>query len=228
MSAIAHWLEQHGISTVVVGLIHLHLEKIQPPRALWVPFELGRPLGAPGDRDFQKRVLTEALMLVETQTKNTLVEFDSDDPRAVADGNWQAPEIATQQSIADECAALKPFYQRQCVSSSRTAVGVSALTIPKAAELLDRVINDGTLPDATEEQSPVVALRLILDDLKAYYVETALTGGKPNSRQVHDWMWHNTLLGEQILMLRKRFMASGDTKLAALGERFSVPHRWRD
>ncbi|OED34806.1 hypothetical protein AB833_31865 [Chromatiales bacterium (ex Bugula neritina AB1)] len=228
MSAIAHWLEQHGLSTVVIGLVRLHLEKIKPPRALWVPFELGRPLGAPGDRDFQKKVLLKALSLIETQTAPTLTDFGIDDPRASADENWQPPEIATAETVAEECTLLKPFYQRQCVSSSRTAVGVSTLTIQKAAELMDEVVSGKDPTDTPDGNSPVVSLRLAFDDLKAYYIETALTGGSPNSLQIHNWLWQETLLGQQIKALRHRFMASDNPKLAALGERFSVPHRWRD
>ena len=38
-------LEARGLPTVVVGLIRLHMEKVKVPRGLWVPFELGRPLG---------------------------------------------------------------------------------------------------------------------------------------------------------------------------------------
>jgi hypothetical protein len=33
-----------------------HTEKIRPPRALWVTFELGRPMGIPGDGPFQRPV----------------------------------------------------------------------------------------------------------------------------------------------------------------------------
>ena len=36
---------------------------MNPPRALWVPFELGRPIGAPDEPDFQRRVVEAALAL---------------------------------------------------------------------------------------------------------------------------------------------------------------------
>ena len=35
----------------------MHSEIIRPPRALWVPFILGRPLGKPGDEAFQLAVV---------------------------------------------------------------------------------------------------------------------------------------------------------------------------
>ena len=64
MGGLAHYLEQDGLATTQISLIRLHSEKIRPPRALWVPFELGRPLGPPNDEAFQHRVLKAALDLL--------------------------------------------------------------------------------------------------------------------------------------------------------------------
>lgn len=61
MSALGHYLEEEGIATVVIALIRPQAENTRPPRALWVPFELGRPIGPPGDAAFQKRVILAAL-----------------------------------------------------------------------------------------------------------------------------------------------------------------------
>lgn len=229
MSVIAHWIEQQGISTVVIGLVKLHLEKIKPPRALCVPFELGRPLGTPGDTDFQQSVLLAALNLVETQTQPAvIVDFEQADLRAQADPNWKPPTLNKANSIADEAQALKPYYQRQCVDKSRTAVGVSKLPVAKAAELLDSIVA-GEPPSSTREEiSASVMARLAIDDLKAYYIEAALADGAPSSRQIYDWIWQDTLFGRQARELRLRLMKSDDTKLATIGEKFIVPHRWRD
>jgi len=66
VSALGHYLEEEGIATVAVVLIRPQAENTKPPRALWVPFELGRPFGPPNDAAFQKRVILAALgMLVE-------------------------------------------------------------------------------------------------------------------------------------------------------------------
>ena len=58
-------LELKGIPTTTIGLVRPHMDKIGPPRGLWVPFQLGRPLGEPGDKDFQRRVVLQALALLE-------------------------------------------------------------------------------------------------------------------------------------------------------------------
>ena len=64
MSALAHWLEEEGLATTLVSLVRPQSDAVAPPRALWVPFELGRPLGAPDDPAFQRRVLMATLELL--------------------------------------------------------------------------------------------------------------------------------------------------------------------
>mgnify|MGYP003335126148 CR=1 FL=1 len=65
MGALGHYLEQGGIATTAISLIREHTEAIRPPRALWVPFELGRPFAVPHDAAFQRRVLIAVLRLLE-------------------------------------------------------------------------------------------------------------------------------------------------------------------
>jgi len=63
-------------------LIRLHSEKIKPPRALWVPFELGRPLGIPNDPAFQRRILLATLQLFEAPSGPVLEDYPEDAPIA--------------------------------------------------------------------------------------------------------------------------------------------------
>ena len=92
MSALGHYLEEEGIATVAIALIRPQAENTKPPRALWVPFELGRPFGPPSDAAFQKRVLLTALgMLVEGGGPVRIIDFPEDDPRAQPDPAWQPP-----------------------------------------------------------------------------------------------------------------------------------------
>lgn len=229
MSVIAHWLEEAGISTVVIGLVKMHMEAIKPPRALWVPFELGRPMGPPDNPELQREVLEQALRLVETAKESVLEEFATDDPRSVADEKWKPPAIQKHTTIADECVELKNFYQRQCVDKSRTSVGVAKTPILELAALVDEVFERESLRPIRPEISERLMLRLAFDDLKAYYIESALSGkGAPSGKQVYDWIWHETLLGSRMRELRHRFMQSDDAKIQNLGTKFIVPHIWRD
>ena len=228
MSAIAHWIEQESISTTVIGLIKPHLEKIQPPRALWVPFELGRPLGPPNKPDFQRQVLQQALELVEHCSEQTLKDFALDDPNVISDQHWNAPDVGECDSVTEELKLLQPAYQRHCVNNSRTSVGVAKLPISDLAELFDSVSDTGKFKPLREDISGRLTFRLALDDLKSYYVEAALADHYPSSRQISDWLWHDTLLGKRMRELRKLFMQSDDTKIKDFGTKFIVPHRWRD
>ena len=74
MSGLAHFLEDEGLSTVVVALIREHVVKMSPPRALWVPFEMGRPFATPNDVELQQRVLKAALALLDEPTSEPLLQ----------------------------------------------------------------------------------------------------------------------------------------------------------
>ena len=67
MSLVAAELERRGIATVVVQLLREVAEKMHPPRALFVPFHHGYPLGAPNDPEQQHAVIEAALRLLENE-----------------------------------------------------------------------------------------------------------------------------------------------------------------
>ena len=92
MSALGHYLEEEGVPTVAISLIRPQTENTKPPRALWVPFELGRPFGPPSDAAFQKRVILAALRLLERERGPVIIEdFPEDDPRERPDPAWRPP-----------------------------------------------------------------------------------------------------------------------------------------
>jgi len=57
-------LERHGIATVAIQLLREVAVRLRPPRALFVPFPHGYPLGRPGDAAGQRRVIESALSLL--------------------------------------------------------------------------------------------------------------------------------------------------------------------
>lgn len=57
MSVIQRQIEAQGVTTVSISLFRPFAEKVKPPRALWVPFPFGRPLGAPNNKAIQRKVL---------------------------------------------------------------------------------------------------------------------------------------------------------------------------
>ena len=83
MGALGHYLEAEGIATTQISLVREHTEALAPPRALWVPFMLGRPFGAPGNPGFQRKVLLAALGLLERHSDSggpVLEDFQEDAP----------------------------------------------------------------------------------------------------------------------------------------------------
>lgn len=75
MGGLGHYLEDEGIPTTQISLIREHTAAMRPPRALWVPFDLGRPLGVPGDAALQRRVILAALGLLEAERGPVLRDF---------------------------------------------------------------------------------------------------------------------------------------------------------
>jgi len=65
VSLVAAELERQGISTVAIQLLRSVTEKVQPPRALAVPFRHGYPLGVPDDAEHQQTVIEAALRMLE-------------------------------------------------------------------------------------------------------------------------------------------------------------------
>ena len=92
MSGLAHYLEREGLATVIVALVREHIVSMRPPRSLWVPFELGRPFGPPGDSEMQLRVLRAALALLDRPASLPLLEdFEAAPLHDVDDPAWRFP-----------------------------------------------------------------------------------------------------------------------------------------
>ena len=57
-------IERAGIPTASVTLLKEITERVAPPRALFVDFPLGYPLGAPNDSMLQSRIILAMLALL--------------------------------------------------------------------------------------------------------------------------------------------------------------------
>ena len=235
MSALGHYLEEEGIATVAVVLIRPQAENTKPPRALWVPFELGRPFGPPNDPALQKRVLLDALnMLVEGGGPVRIIDFPDDDPRARPDPALQPPfKPATVASGSAESHAsrleaeillLQGAHQRWMEQHGRSTVGLSGLAIGDSARYVADWLRGNAPPSPREGFSAPLILRFAVDDLKAYCLEAAGAGtAKPSSRQLTDWFWDETATGAAIHILREVLQAQEDERLRLIVSNFVVP-----
>jgi hypothetical protein len=68
-------IEYAGITTVSISLLREITEKIQPPRALFVPYPLGHPLGKPNDVVLQTRMIRTAFGLLTRNDAPILETF---------------------------------------------------------------------------------------------------------------------------------------------------------
>jgi hypothetical protein len=235
VSALGHYLEEEGIATAAISLIRPQTENTKPPRALWVPFELGRPFGPPSDPTFQKRVILAALRLLERKTGPVIiVDFPDDDPRATPDPAWRPPFIpaAVATGPADSLAArleaesvlLRDAHQRWVAQHHRTTVGLSGLPIGECARYVADWLRGRAPPSPREGFSAPLILRFAVDDVKAYWLEAAAVGAaKPSSRQLGDWFWNETAAGAAIYALRAALQESEDERLRLIVSNFIVP-----
>ena len=60
---------------MLVGFVKEHIEIIKPPRALWLNFPMGRPLGKPNNPEFQKKVIRTAFDLLEKSSGPVVDDF---------------------------------------------------------------------------------------------------------------------------------------------------------
>jgi hypothetical protein len=235
VSALGHYLEEEGIATVAISLIRPQTENTKPPRALWVPFELGRPFGPPSDPAFQKRVILMALRMIEEGGGPVrIADFPDNDPRERPDPGWRPPITATvladgppsalADAFATELARLADAYDRSVTSRGRTTVGLSGLPIAAAGGYLARWLRGEALASPVADMSAPLALRFAIDDVKAYFLEAALApGSKPSSRQLGDWLWNETAAGKALFALRRAHLDAADERLKLIATNFMVP-----
>ena len=80
MGALAHYIETAWIVTTRTSNIRVHTEKTSSPRAVWVPFELGRPLGLLEDAAFQHCVLKATMATLNAKEGPALTDYLKDAP----------------------------------------------------------------------------------------------------------------------------------------------------
>lgn len=234
MCALARYFENAGIATSVIALVRMHAEAIRPPRALFVPFELGRPLGEPNAPTAQRDVLLSALRLFEEPgTPPVLVDFPDQhrvqdrshwDPIFDLPGDTDRPVSAA--ALAREAEALRPHYECAKAGRGRTTFGNSELDPDAVVALIGRLL-ENALPAGEVISGRQV--RFAIDDLKTLYSETATwTDAPPSSWQIADWFWRRTLAGQAIIALRSAVMAGRHDGISAVSSRFFIPGAWLD
>lgn len=232
---MAHMLEERGLPTTVLALALPQVEKTRPPRAVMTPFMLGRPLGEPNDAPFQRRVLMQALRLLErTDGPVILEDFPDDNPSWTDRPDWvpavtvpppgvPADTKAWEAAFAAELAAVLPVWERFKARFGRTTVGLAGQG-PESWSAFATSFLDGALPVCPPHETAALSLRFLADDIKALYGEAVQAdGGPPSARQIDTWFWRRTTAGQLLIALRTAAMRSENNALKTVGGRFFVP-----
>jgi hypothetical protein len=196
-----------------------HTEIVRPPRALWVTFELGRPLGIPDDPPFQRRVVKAALDLLARTDGPILADYPEGVPEVTDFSGWACPiNLSPSQtdSLATEIDRLATWYDQSVARLGRTTVGVSGLDMPAAGALVSSALA-GDLPEAQP-------LKEAIDDLRAYYLEAASAFPDPGTSATRKkWFWDETQLAQAILALQPKLAQSGDPQHKILANLTLIP-----
>lgn len=200
---------------------------MQPPRALWVSFPLGRPLGKPGDAAFQHEVIGAALNLLNRPSGPVLEDFPKDAPAArseaapacpVSFSNVQHAAETWVSRLQDDLAAVMPWYDLSRRRRGRSLVGVSEATPQENIAAIGRLLD--------EKQLPLDRLKWFkhaVEDLKVLYLE-AFTAqpGEYDHERVQQIFWQESAFGAALIEFYHLFQASGNEKIALIA-RMIVP-----
>jgi hypothetical protein len=216
VGALANFIERAGVATASISLIREHSEAVHPPRALWVPFALGRPFGSADDPEFQKQVMRAALGMLATATQPTIEDYPIEAPAQAEPGEWACPvsfpvkedESITARLVA-EVTRLAPWSAETRATRGRTLFGVTGAApdqIETVARALGGIADHGNVSEPPTEgvewkfDMPVL-VRHLADDLRTFYHEAiaAQPGpGAPNHAALNDWIFGGTALGDAL------------------------------
>ena len=238
VGGLAHYVEDEGVATTQISLIPTAHRSHQTAGALWVPFDLGRPLGVPHDAGFQKRVLLSALKLLEESSGPVIIDFPEDAPvTRKADVIWACPVNLVREKIdLNDANALRVAFKKETVElcswydlavkeRQRTTVGVSGLKINQIVEFIGAFI-DSVPANPREDISLAFTLNFAVDDLKAFYYEAAAAqpgSASPTAEELDDWFWGETVAAKVLFAVKDRCLKKDDKMMQLLGKILLIP-----
>lgn len=214
---LARTFEETGLVTVGISLVREHTEKLKPPRALWVPFPFGLPLGHPDDVAQQREVLDAALALLEEPAGPVLRDFAGD----LAPGETGTPIQASavtpspvELDLADEVTMMRRYWEQRATRVGKTAVGLSGVAPVKfrgVVRFLEAFVagEDRRLPEQAGIPLPEF-IRRCVQDLRVYLEARLVIKPDEAPADTQRWLWGQTALGTFLRELRDVMNDSDD------------------
>ena len=230
------------MATTSISLIRPQTERIRPPRALWVPFPLGRPLGAPDDAELQHGVLRQAFDLLASATEPTIADYDGPEPELPVAEEWACPlnlgprvDDSLPARLRSEIDRLQPWAAQTRRERGRTLFGASgagADQVHVVADALSHVAEGGSLaeppPGEVEWRFEMpLLIRHLADDLRTFHHEAiaAQPGAvEPDHQALTKWIFDETVLGEVLTAVADRLTeVAEDDPMARLVRGLLIP-----
>ena len=242
MCALAHYLEAEGFATVLVGFVREHMQAIAPPRALWLNFPLGRPMGKPNDHEFQLRVIRAAFALLDDAVSPMMRDFPYTIP--VKDGRMgyalpvdlvlSVADIgdvdALVAEVIDEMAGLAPAYDAAGAARGRTTLGASEMPVEELVPFVAAFVRGQKPGSPRKGLPPIPLLKLVVEDLQAYYTESRTHRDQLDDFELMGrWFWEETKAGRLLLCLEAQSLASEDKVLRQIVDMsLMTPRFWSE
>ncbi len=213
MSTLAHVFEARGLATIVLASVRPVVEKMHPPRALYCEFPLGRPLGRPGDADFQHDVLSRAFALLDADSGPVLVDHPEviEESAMALSCTMPARFDSSVPACVDEAHGIRRAYDRALAARGVTSVGrvVDADGVPAALGVLREIADGADWKSAGLAGANTVEL---VHDIRSYYEEAALQlvdGPTLGGRAAEAWFYEKTEAGHTVMEARKAIQDAG-------------------
>ena len=239
---LAHYFESAGFATVLVGFVREHIEAIKPPRGLWLDFPMGRPLGKPNDPSFQTQIIRSAFETFDAPTGPVLKNFPISIP--VENGRMGyalPPEFvfsiedcrdvdALIADVQDEIESLRTAYNTAVTDRRRTTVGASELPIEAFAPYIGEFVKGHKPKSPRKGLTPVPLLKLVVEDLNAYYTETwTHSDGIDDFELMGKRFWQESKAGLLIMYLEAMSLESEDKVLRQIVDMSLItPRFWSE
>jgi len=204
-------------------LVRENTETLEPPRALWVSFPLGRPLGIPGDADFQRKVIVSALDLLARESGPVLEDYPVELPPSNIEAEIAACPITFRRAhsskstwasrINEELDLLGPWHDIS--TQKRNGFSLSGLNNSNQKEITSKL--GEMIERKTIASNELVWLKRTIEELKFFYME-AMTAqpGNLSHEALDSIFWQDSVLGDALIQCHQILIKQGQEGIARI------------